>query len=95
MQNLNDSPHNSATTQNILFGSQSIQHQQTITDSPKSQNSLQESNQQLNTNQHDATGGVNQLLLLASQSQKFNQNINNSPNSHNTFSKDHIFQNLH
>ena len=95
MANLNDSPHNTTTIQDNLFGSQSIQHQQIITKSPNSQNTLQESNQQLNTNHNDATGGVNQLFSRVSQPQTFTQTVTNSPNTINTFSKDHILQNLH
>jgi hypothetical protein len=95
MQNLNDSPHNSKTIQNIIRGTQLIQHTQTIGNSPNSQNTAQESNQQLNTNHNDDPSGVTQQLTKITQSDRFNQNIINSPGTTNTFSKDHIIQNLH
>ena len=95
MQNLNHSPHNSKTIQNILKGTQSIQHTQTIGTSPNSQNTAQESNQQLNTNHNDDPSGVTQQLTKNTQSDRFTQNINNAPGSTNTFSKDHIIENRH
>jgi hypothetical protein len=42
IQNLNDSPHNSKTIQNIIKGTQSIQYSQTIDKSPNSQNTAQD-----------------------------------------------------
>lgn len=95
MQSLNDSPHNSKTIQNIIKGTLSIQHTQVIGNSPNSQNTAEESNQQLNTNHNDDTSGVNQQLTKITQSDRFAQNINNAPGSANTFSNDHIVQNLH
>jgi hypothetical protein len=98
MQNLNDSPHNSKAIQNIIKGTQSIQHQQTINNSPGSQNTIQESNQQLNTNHNDDTSKSNlvkQQFIHITQSDKFTQQVQNSPGSTNSFTKDHIIQNLH
>lgn len=98
MQDLNDSPHNTKTIQNIIKGIQSIQHQQTINNSPISQNTIQESNQQLNTNHNDVTSKSNlvkQQLIHINQSDRFTQQVQNSPGSTNSFNKDLIIQNIH
>jgi hypothetical protein len=95
MQNLNDSPHKSTTT---LFGSQTLQHVQTISNSPNSKNTVQEGIGQLNTNHHDDTSNsnsINQLLYGLTQSHKFTQNVINSPGSQNAFTRDDTIQNLH
>jgi hypothetical protein len=86
---------NSKTIQNIIKGTQSILHTQTIRNSPNSQNTLQESNQQLNTNHNDDPSSLAQQLTKVTQSDRFTQNVNNAPGSTNTFSNDHIVQNLH